>query len=137
MDLKLEGKVAIVGGASQGIGFGIARTRGRRRQARDHRPAGTALRAAAEKIRAEAGLEALALQADCRRAEDCAAVVTLTSAHEAASTSSSTMTARRRLAISLASTTRHGTAIESNLMYVVRMGREAAPHMTTAVAAAF
>ena len=58
MDLKLKDKVAIVGGASQGIGFGIARTLAAEGvklaiTARREKP----LREAAEKIRAETGIE--------------------------------------------------------------------------------
>ena len=68
MDLKLKDKVAIVGGASQGIGFGIARTLAAEGvklviTARREKP----LREAAEKIRTETGLEPLALPSDCRR----------------------------------------------------------------------
>lgn len=76
MDLKLKDKIAIVGGASQGIGFGIARllaTKGARvaitaRREKD-------LSSAAQKIAAETGAEVLPVQADCRQAVDCARVV--------------------------------------------------------------
>ena len=76
MNLDLAGKCAIVGGASQGIGYGIAHLlagEGARvaitaRREKD-------LRAAAEKITAETGAEVLPVQADCRLADDCERVV--------------------------------------------------------------
>jgi 3-oxoacyl-[acyl-carrier protein] reductase len=76
VDLKLKDKIAIVGGASQGIGFGIAR----RLAAEGARVAITARRekdlvAAAQKIAAETGTQVLPVQADCRQAADCARVV--------------------------------------------------------------
>ena len=76
MDLQLKGKVAIVGGASQGIGFGVAQELARegakvvitaRRE--------PALIEAAGRIRAATGGEVLPVQADVRRSEDCQRVV--------------------------------------------------------------
>ena len=72
MNLDLSGKCAIVGGASQGIGYGIAHllaSEGARvaitaRREKD-------LHAAAEKMAAETGAEILPVQADCRQAADC------------------------------------------------------------------
>ena len=69
MNLDLKGKCAIVGGASQGIGYGIAHLLA----AEGARVAITArrekdLRAAAEKMAAETGAEILPVQADCRQA---------------------------------------------------------------------
>ena len=131
MDLKLKDKVAIVGGASQGIGFGIARTlaaEGVRLAitARREKP----LREAAEKIGAETGIEPLALPADCRRAEDCTAVVTLTTAHYGGLDILVNNDGAPPLGdlISFDDAAWH-QAIERNLMYVVRMCRAAAPHM--------
>ncbi|HZI85088.1 MAG TPA: SDR family NAD(P)-dependent oxidoreductase, partial [Casimicrobiaceae bacterium] len=75
MNLELQGKVAIVGGASQGIGYGIARMLARegatvamtaRREAD--------LQAAAGRLRSETGATVLPIQADGRKAEDCARV---------------------------------------------------------------
>ena len=68
MNLGLTGKVAIVGGASQGIGYGIARALAAegaivaitaRREAD--------LRAAAERMRSETSGTVVPIQGDCRR----------------------------------------------------------------------
>jgi 3-oxoacyl-[acyl-carrier protein] reductase len=131
MNLELEGKVAIVGGASQGIGYGIARALARegaavaitaRREAELH--------AAAERIRAETGAEVLPIQADCRRPDNCVRVAE---------------SARRELGgidilvnndgapplgpVLSFDDTAWAKAVEQNLMYVVRMAREAVPSM--------
>ena len=131
MNLDLDGKVAIVGGASQGIGYGIARALARegaavaitaRREADLH--------AAAGRLRAETGANVLPIQADCRRADDCVRVAEV---------------ARRELGgidilvnndgapplgpVLSVDDTAWAKAIEQNLMYVVRMAREAVPSM--------
>mgnify|MGYP001291982983 CR=1 FL=1 len=131
MDLGLKGKCAIVGGASMGIGYGIARQlaqEGARVAITARRETG--LQNAADALRAETGAEILPIQADCRRAEDCTRVVEsvvrdfgpidilvnndgapplgdLTSFDDNAWTK----------------------AVEQNLMYVVRMARAVVPHM--------
>jgi len=131
MDLKLKDKVAIVGGASQGIGFGIARALAAegvklaitaRREDRLHH--------AAEKIRAETGSETLALPADCRRAEDCAAAVTLAAAHYGGIDILVNNDGAPPLGelIKFDDKAWHD-AVERNFMYVVRMCRAAVPHM--------
>ncbi|MCY4504143.1 MAG: glucose 1-dehydrogenase [Alphaproteobacteria bacterium] len=82
MDLGLEGKVAIVNGASQGIGFAIARTladEGARVAISARRE--PALGAAYEDIARTAGGELLAIQGDIRRAEDCERIVGEAVAH--------------------------------------------------------
>lgn len=76
MDLSLKGKVALVGGASQGIGYAIARllaAEGARvaMVARREEP----LDAAARQIATETGSEALPIAADIRRAGDCERIV--------------------------------------------------------------
>ena len=72
MNLDLEGRIAIVGGASQGIGYGIARALAQEGAAvaiTARREAD--LQAAAMRLRADTGANVLPIQADCRRAEDC------------------------------------------------------------------
>ncbi|MBI4192067.1 MAG: SDR family oxidoreductase [Betaproteobacteria bacterium] len=76
MDLHLRDKVAIVGGASQGIGFAVARTLAEEGvkvviTARREAP----LNAAAETVREKTGGSVLAVPSDVRRAEDCVRVV--------------------------------------------------------------
>ena len=76
MDLSLEGRTALVGGASQGIGYAIARllaAEGARvaMVARKEEP----LEAAARQIADESGSETCAIAADIRRADDCARIV--------------------------------------------------------------
>jgi 3-oxoacyl-[acyl-carrier protein] reductase len=131
MNLDLDGKVAIVGGASQGIGYGIARALAREGAkvaitARREPP----LQAAAERLRTETGADVLPIQADCRRSDDCARVAEVT---------------RRELGgidilvnndgapplgpIMSFDDAAWAKAVEQNLMYVVRMAREAVPSM--------
>jgi 3-oxoacyl-[acyl-carrier protein] reductase len=130
MDLNLKGKVAIVGGASMGIGHGIARTLA----AEGVKVAMTArrepaLREAAEKLRA-AGAEVLPVQADCRRAEDCKrAVETVVAAWGGVDILINNDGAPPLGDIMSLDDVAWQKAIEQNLMYVVRMVREAAPHM--------
>jgi len=131
MNLDLDGKVAIVGGASQGIGYGIARALAREGAAvaiTARREAD--LQAAAERLRTETDANVLPIQADCRRPDDCARVAEI---------------ARRELGgidilvnndgapplgpVLSFDDTAWAKAIEQNLMYVVRMAREAVPSM--------
>jgi 3-oxoacyl-[acyl-carrier protein] reductase len=131
MDLKLRDKIAIVGGASQGIGFGIARAlaaEGVKLAISARRE--KLLRAACEKILAETGVEPLAVPADCRRAEDCAAVVAKTAAHygglDILVNNDGAPPLGELIGFDDAAWQQ---AIERNLMYVVRMCRAAAPLM--------
>jgi len=131
MNLDLDGKVAIVGGASQGIGYGIARMLAREGAAvaiTARREAD--LQAAAARLRADTGANVLPIQGDCRRADDCVRVAEV---------------ARRELGGIDVLVNNDGApplgpllsfddaawakAVEQNLMYVVRMAREVVPSM--------
>ena len=72
MDLGLKGRIALVGGASQGIGFAIARLLASEGAsvamvARKTEPLAEACR----RIEAETGARTLAIAGDIRRADDC------------------------------------------------------------------
>jgi 3-oxoacyl-[acyl-carrier protein] reductase len=131
VDLRLKDKIAIVGGASQGIGFGIARTLAAEGvklvvTARREKP----LREAAEKIRAETGVETLPVPADCRRADDCAAVVAKTTARYGGLDILVNNDGAPPLGdLAGFDDAAWQQAIDRNLMYVVRMCRAAVPHM--------
>ena len=131
MDLKLKDKVAIVGGASQGIGFGIARalaTEGAKLAITARRE--LILREACAKILAQTGIQPLALPADCRRAADCAEVVAKTIEHYGALDILVNNDGAPPLGDLLSfDDVTWQQAIERNLMYVVRMCRAAVPHM--------
>jgi 3-oxoacyl-[acyl-carrier protein] reductase len=76
VDLALKGRTALVGGASQGIGYAIARllaAEGARVAlvARREEP----LDAAARQVAEDTGSETCAIAADIRRADDCARIV--------------------------------------------------------------
>jgi len=131
MDLKLTDKIAIVGGASLGIGFGIARTlaaEGAKVAITARRE--PALSQAAEKIRQETGATVLSVQADCRRAEDCRRVaetvaekfggVDILVNNDGAPPLGKVMTF---------DDVAWQKAIEQNFMYVARMVRAVVPHM--------
>ncbi|MBV9860692.1 MAG: glucose 1-dehydrogenase [Alphaproteobacteria bacterium] len=134
MDLALGGKVAIVNGASQGIGFAIALllaeegTRvavAARREAR--------LRAAAEEIRSRTGAEILAIAADIRRAEDCHRIVAETAARFGRLDILVNNDGAPPLGASLDfDDEAWQKALDQNLMSVVRMTRAAVPHMRRA-----
>jgi 3-oxoacyl-[acyl-carrier protein] reductase len=131
MDLNLNGKVAIVGGASMGIGFGIARTlarEGAKVAITARREAG--LRQAADTLRAETGADVLPVQADCRRAEDCGRVAEAVARQFGGIDILVNNDGAPPLGeiMSFDDTAWH-KAVEQNLMYVVRMVRETVPHM--------
>lgn len=131
MNLDIAGKVAIVGGASQGIGYGIARTlaaegavvaMSARRE--------TDLLAAAARIREETGATVLPIQADCRRAEDCSRVAeTVRREFGGADMLVNNDGAPPLGPILGFDDTAWAKAVEQNLMYVVRMTREVVPMM--------
>ena len=131
MDLGLANKVAVVGGASMGIGYGIAPTlaaEGARVVMTARREAG--LTKAAETVRRETGAQVLAIPADCRRAEDCTRVIDTV----AATFGGLDILVNNNGAPPLGDLVGFddaawGKAVEQNLMYVVRMGRGAVPLM--------
>ena len=131
MDLDLKHKIAIVGGASMGIGYGIARVlaaEGVRVALTARREPG--LKQAAETIARETGAEVLPVQADCRRAEDCARVIDTV----AAKLGGIDILVNNDGAPPLGDLqgfddTAWSRAVEQNLMSVVRMTRGAVPHM--------
>ena len=127
MDLELKGKIAIVGGASKGIGYGIARTLAAE-------GARVAITRAARAGAARSAAETHPRRDRRRGAADCRRLPARRGLHPrrrdrrwraaAASTSWSTTTARRRSARSLTfDDTAWAKAVEQNLMYVVRMAR--------------
>ena len=131
MDLGLKGKVAIVGGASMGIGYGIARTlaaEGARIVITARREPG--LSQAAQQLRKETGAEIIPIVTDCRRAEDCARIVETTLAR----VGSIDILVNNDGAPPLGELvgfddTAWAKAVEQNLMYVIRMARAVIPHM--------
>jgi 3-oxoacyl-[acyl-carrier protein] reductase len=134
MDLSLKGKVAIVGGASMGIGYGIARTlaaEGARVAVTARRE--PALARAAEAIARETGADVVPVQADCRRAEDCARVIDTVSGRlggiDIVVNNDGAPPLGDLQSFDDAAWSR---AVEQNLMYVVRMARGALPHMIRA-----
>jgi len=131
MDLELKDKVAIVGGASMGIGYGIARTlaaEGARVAVTARRE--PALARAAEAIARETGVEVLPVQADCRRAEDCARVIDTVSERLGGIDILVNNDGAPPLGdLQSFDDAAWSKAIEQNLMYVVRMARGALPHM--------
>jgi 3-oxoacyl-[acyl-carrier protein] reductase len=131
MDLGLKDKVAIVGGASMGIGYGIARTlaaEGARVAITARRE--PALARAAEVIARETGIKVLPVQADCRRAEDCARVIDTVSERLGGIDILVNNDGAPPLGdLQSFDDAAWSKAIEQNLMYVVRMARGALPHM--------
>lgn len=134
MDLLLRGRVAIVGGASQGIGFGIAR----RLAAEGARVAMFArhegpLTAAADRVRAETGAQVMTVVADIRRGEDIPRVVAETVAAfggvQIVVNNDGAPPVGRLDSFDDAAWQR---AVEQNLMSVVRMVRATTPHMRAA-----
>ena len=131
MNLGLTGKVAIVGGASQGIGYGIARalsTEGAVVAITARREAD--LRAAAERLRSETGGTVLPIQGDCRRAEDCVRDAENVKKDLGGIDILVNNDGAPPLGPALSfDDTAWAKAVEQNLMYVVRMVREAVPSM--------
>jgi 3-oxoacyl-[acyl-carrier protein] reductase len=131
MNLALDGKLAIVGGASQGIGFGIARAlvqEGATVAITARREAD--LRLAADRLRSEGSGTVLPVQADCRRAEDCVRVVETVRTELGGLDILVNNDGAPPLGAALDfDDAAWGKAVEQNLMYVVRMARAAVPLM--------
>jgi len=134
MELALSGKVAIVGGASQGIGFAIARLLAaegahvamvaRRREQLD---------AAVAQVAQQGHGRAIGIAADIRNADDCARIVA----------SASEVLGRLDILVNNDGAPPLGRldefddvawakAVEQNLMSVVRLTRHALPHLQRA-----
>jgi 3-oxoacyl-[acyl-carrier protein] reductase len=134
MDLGLRDRVAIVGGASQGIGYEIARTladEGARVVMTARRQ--PALSEAAARIRAETGAVVVAVPADVRRAEDSArtvetAVREFGAVHALVNNDGAPPIGR----VQDFDDATWSRAVEQNLMSVVRMVRLVAPPMRAA-----
>jgi 3-oxoacyl-[acyl-carrier protein] reductase len=134
MDLGLRGKVAIVGGASQGIGFAIARLLAAEGAdvamvARKAEP----LAQAVAKVSGQDGGRAFAVAADIRSAADCERIVASATEHFG----------RLDILVNNDGAPPLGLlaefddvawqrAIEQNLMSVVRLSRQALPHLSAA-----
>lgn len=134
MNLGLAGRVALVNGASQGIGYGIAHAlaeEGARVAIAARRT--PALLTAAERIAHETGAEIIPIQCDIRRAEDCERVVAETvrqfGALHALVNNDGAPPLGGLLDFDDAAWTK---AIEQNFFSVVRLTRAAAPHMQAA-----
>ncbi len=134
MDLGLRGKVAIVGGASQGIGFAIARLLAAEGTdvAMVARKADPLAQSVAQ-VAQQNGGRAFAVPADIRSAADCQRIVASASEHFG----------RLDILINNDGAPPLGLlaefedaawqrAIEQNLMSVVRLSRHALPHLRAA-----
>jgi len=76
VDLSLQGRAAVVGGASEGIGFAIAQLLAREgASVAIVARRGDRLEAAAERIRASGASQVVPIAADIRRAEDCTRII--------------------------------------------------------------
>jgi 3-oxoacyl-[acyl-carrier protein] reductase len=134
MNLDLQGHVAIVGGGSQGIGFGIARML----SAEGAQVVVTArrendLKAAAEKITAETGRNVFPIAADCRKADDCQRVAeTVVNQFGRIDILVNNDGAPPLGPIDSFDDVAWQKALEQNLMYVVRMVRATLPHLKKA-----
>jgi len=134
MDLGLRGKVAIVGGASQGIGFAIARLLAAEGAdvamvARKTEP----LAQAVAKVSGQNGGRAFAVAADIRLAADCERIVA--SAHEHFGRLDILVNNDGAPPLGLLSDFDDAAwqrAVEQNLMSVVRLSRHSLPHLSAA-----
>jgi 3-oxoacyl-[acyl-carrier protein] reductase len=131
MQLDLEGKTALVGGGSDGIGFGIARMLAAegakvaimaRREPR--------LTDAAARLKDETGADVLAVQADCGQAEDCTrAWETVAAEFGGIDILVNNDGGPPINALESFDDAAWYKALDRHFMYVVRMSRQAVPHM--------
>jgi len=130
VDLALSGKVAIVGGASQGIGFAIAHVLA----AEGVKVAMVARRAdRLERAVATIGGDAFAIPADIRKADDCERIVGSAVEHFGRLDILVNNDGAPPLGrIDEFDDAAWGKAIEQNLMSVVRLTRHAVPHLRAA-----
>jgi 3-oxoacyl-[acyl-carrier protein] reductase len=131
MDLGLKGKVALVGGSSEGIGYAVARLLAAEGAkvamvARRSEP----LEAAARRVKEETGSATFAIPADIRKAADCERMVAACAEHFG----------RLDILVNNDGAPPLGTiesfddnawakAVEQNFMSVVRLTRHALPHL--------
>jgi 3-oxoacyl-[acyl-carrier protein] reductase len=134
MDYQLRDKVAIVNGASQGIGLAIARMlagEGARVVITARRE--DRLNVAAETIRAETGATVLPVPSDIRRAEDCGRIVERTvSQFGRVDILVNNDGAPPLGKLEQFDDSAWDKAVQQNLMSVVRMVRLVIPHMRAA-----
>ena len=134
MELGLGGRVAIVGGSSEGIGYGIARMLAGEGTAvalvaRRAEP----LQAAAARIAAETGANTLAIPADIRKAADCARIVQSAVEHFGRLDILVNNDGAPPLGLLMDfDDAAWDKALQQNLMSVVRLCRDAVPHMRRA-----
>jgi len=131
MDLQLAGKIALVGGGSDGIGYGIARELAREGcsvalMARRL----PALEAAASRLQAEITSRVIPVQGDCRKADDITRAVDTIVGHFGGLDILINNDGAPPLGeLSSFDDVAWSNAVERNLMYVVRASRAAIPHM--------
>jgi 3-oxoacyl-[acyl-carrier protein] reductase len=131
VDLSLNGRIAVVGGASQGIGYAVARLLADEGAsvaiiARREAP----LTAAAERIGAETGVRVLPIAADIRRAEDCARIIETAAAEFGRIDVLVNNDGAPPLGLLQDfDDAAWSAAVEQNLMSVVRLTRQAVPLM--------
>ena len=134
MELGLKGKVAIVGGASEGIGYGIARLLAgegckvamvaRRKDVLD---------SSVKKLMEETKSDALAIPADIRKAEDCERIVADAAKHFGRLDILVNNDGAPPLGMLMKfDDNAWDQAAQRNLMSVVRLSRAAVPHMKKA-----